>query len=212
MTPSAYQQEQREALEMVRRHLAEAAPGLPDAVAARLADYHAYRRRLDAFLDGHFREVCRASCYESRLSACCSREGIITFFADVVVNALASADADLDVLDGRLGQPNTGFKCIYLGPRGCLWRIRPLNCALFLCDAAERRILGPEPDLGRGWQALRDEAKCFRWPDRPVLFDDLEHWCMAAGYHSSLMYLNTSPGLLRVKRRAGLGFTGKTGP
>ena len=38
-----------------------------------------------------------------------------------------------------------------------------------------------------------------------MLFDDIEEWFLAAGYRSPLMYINTSPGLLRIKRRAGKG-------
>jgi hypothetical protein len=49
---------------------------------------------------------------------------------------------------------------------------------------------------------LKQREKHFRWPDRPVLFDDLEKYFMAAGYSSPLMYLNNSPGLLRVKELA----------
>ncbi len=210
--PSAYQQEQQQALEMIRAHLSATQRWMTVQIDAALADYRDYRRRLDDFLEIHFRAVCQPSCYSNRLSACCSREGIITFFADAVINALASSPDELETLERRLLQPNTGFKCIYLGAQGCLWRIRPLGCALFLCDRAEAQVLDPEPDLKSCWQSLRDEAGRFRWPDRPVLFDDLEQWWMAAGYRSPLMYLNTSPGMLRVKRRAGLVPEVGTGP
>jgi hypothetical protein len=47
-------------------------------------------------------------------------------------------------------------------------------------------------------------GKSFRWPDRPVLFDQLEQVFMAVGCRSPLMYINTSPGLLRIKQKAGL--------
>jgi hypothetical protein len=49
---------------------------------------------------------------------------------------------------------------------------------------------------------FKQREKHYRWPDRPVLFDDLEKYFMAAGYSSPLMYLNNSPGLLRVKELA----------
>ena len=211
MMPSAYQQEQQQALKMVRAHLSETQGRMPVRIGAGLADYRDYRLRLDDFIGAHFRAVCQPNCYNSRLSACCSREGIITFFADAVINALASSAHELEALERCLLQPNPGFKCIYLGPLGCLWRIRPLGCALFVCDRAEQQVLDPEPSLRRCWQSLRDEARLFRWPDRPVLFDDLEQWWMAAGYHSSLMYLNTSSGMLRIKRRAGLVPAVRTG-
>ena len=211
MVPSTYQQEQLSALQMVRRHLAEAKSSLPENIAARLADYHDYRRRLDRFVVAHFQALCQPSCYENRLSACCSREGIVTFFADVVINVLASPAEVLNDMVARLSRPNPGFKCVYLGPHGCIWQVRPIVCALFLCDAVEQRVLTPYPDLMGHWQALRHEAQRFKWPDRPVLFDDLERLFIAAGLCSPLMYLNTSPGLLQVKRRAGIGALTKTG-
>ena len=48
------------------------------------------------------------------------------------------------------------------------------------------------------------QEKSFKWPDRPVLFDDLEKLFLDLGCHSTLMHLNLSPGLLRIKKRAGL--------
>jgi len=51
---------------------------------------------------------------------------------------------------------------------------------------------------------LEQESRRFKWPDRPVLFDTLEKLFLDAGFHSPLMYLHTSPGLLRVKQQAGL--------
>jgi hypothetical protein len=51
---------------------------------------------------------------------------------------------------------------------------------------------------------LRRQEKKYKWPDRPVLFDHLEKVFLDMGYRSSLMHLNLSPGLLRVKRAAGL--------
>ena len=50
--------------------------------------------------------------------------------------------------------------------------------------------------------ALAQERKRFTWPDRPVLFDDLEQYFMDAGCTSPHMYLHNSPGLLRVKQMA----------
>jgi hypothetical protein len=205
MTPSPYQIQQLEALRMVRRHLEQGGPAERETLSARIADYLDYRRRLDRFLEDHFHPLCNAACYQSALSACCAREAIITFFAEVVVNALVSPPAALDGMMARLSRPHEGSKCVYLGPAGCLWRVRPIVCALFLCDRAEREVLAPDPALRRQWESLRNEAQRFRWPDRPVLFDELEARCMAAGCRSPLMYLHTSPGLLNVKRRAAAG-------
>jgi len=52
---------------------------------------------------------------------------------------------------------------------------------------------------------LEAKRKRFTWPDQPVLFDDLESYFMKSGYRSPLMYLHNSPGLLRVKQKAGAG-------
>ena len=48
------------------------------------------------------------------------------------------------------------------------------------------------------------EAKAYRWPEKPVLFDALEKIFLDLGCDSSLMFLNKSPGLLRIKQQAGL--------
>jgi hypothetical protein len=200
LTP--YQIQQLEALQMVRRHLDQCGASERDAISARIADYLDYRHRLEQFLQGHFHHLCNVTCYQNALSACCAREAIITFFAEVVVNALVSSPTELDRMMAPLSRPHEGTKCVYLGPDGCLWRVRPIVCALFLCDRAEREVLAPDPALQRQWQSLRDEAQRFRWPDRPVLFDEIEQRFMAAGCRSPLMYLNNSPGLLAVKRRA----------
>ena len=165
-----------------------------------LSDYLAYRERVDAFLSRHFTDVCTQSCYQSRRSACCAREGIVTFFADVVINVLCSPPKDIDRIITALKQPNTGFKCIYLTPNGCLWKVKPIVCAMFLCDAALRSVFEVNPTLQYEWEALRDEKNRFTWPDRPVLFDDMEAYFIKAKYTSSLMYLHNSPGLLRIKK------------
>ncbi|CAB1071247.1 hypothetical protein D1AOALGA4SA_1164 [Olavius algarvensis Delta 1 endosymbiont] len=51
---------------------------------------------------------------------------------------------------------------------------------------------------------LEAERQHFTWPDRPVLFDDLESYFLKTGCRSPLMYLHNSPGLLRIKQKAGL--------
>jgi hypothetical protein len=210
LTP--YQIQQLDALRMVRRHLEKGGAAERDAISARIAAYLAYRQRLDRFLADHFHHLCNVTCYQSALSACCAREAIITFFAEVVVNVLVSSSMDLDRMVARLSQPHEGARCVYLGADGCLWRVRPIVCALFLCDRAEREVLAPNPELQGRWQSLRDEAQRFRWPDRPVLFDELEQRFMAAGCRSPLMYLHTSPGLLNVKRRAAAAGAGRKTP
>ena len=200
---SSYQAEQLEALRLVRMHL----KSLPNTERGRLreqiADYMAFRSRMDEFLEVNFSAVCSTACYRSRLSACCSREGIVTFFADVVINLLHSGEHEIDLLVKALQTENTGLKCVYLGPAGCLWRVKPIVCQMFLCDPAKARVFGRRPALQAAWAEFEQERKRFTWPDRPVLFDLLEAYFISAGCSSALMYLHQSPGLLRVKRQIG---------
>ena len=51
---------------------------------------------------------------------------------------------------------------------------------------------------------FEEKRRQYTWPDQPVLFDKLEALFVEAGYRSSLMYLHNSPGLLRVKQKAGI--------
>jgi len=184
---------------MVRKHLF----GLTNAdlknLKTRISDYLAFRQDVDAFLDQYFSSLCTQTCYHNQLSACCTREGIITFFADGVVNVLESSDEQLDALQERLAFPHQGNKCIYLGDRGCLWQVKPLVCEMFLCAKAEKEVLDENRRARETWESLKQREKTFRWPDRAILFDDLEEIFMRAGYSSPLMYLHNSPGLIRIK-------------
>ncbi|MBW2226138.1 MAG: hypothetical protein JRG99_02295 [Deltaproteobacteria bacterium] len=199
---NAYQIEQADTLDMVCRHFGTISDQERLALLSQISDYLLFRDAVDAFLREHFENTCTQNCYQSRVSACCSREGIITFFGDVVVNALVSGEAEIKGLATVLQTPNTGFKCIYLGEQGCLWRIKPIVCEMFLCEQAQKEVFGLKSWADKLWQELKRREKLYRWPDRPVLFDDLERYFMARGYSSPLMYLHNSPGLLRVKKRA----------
>ena len=199
-----YQLEQLEALSQVRMHLRALPCSEKYKLRTLAGDYRDFRRKVDMFFDTHFGDVCSATCYRSRLSACCSREGIITFFADVVINLLFSEDAEIDTLAIALRTENKGFKCVYLGKDGCLWRVKPIICQMFLCEPAKARVFGNHPEAESEWLELERRRKQFTWPDRPVLFDMIENYFMAAGCSSTLMYLHNSPGLLRVKRKAGI--------
>jgi hypothetical protein len=200
---TAYQDEQRQGHLQVIAHLRCEGPALREALWNACAAYLAFRRKLDGFLLRHCTPLCTANCYTSQTSACCNRESIITFFADLVVNALVSGPQELDRLLEPLERPHEGAKCVYLDGEGCIWRLKPIVCAMFLCDRAEQKVLGNTGRVRDQWLALKAEDRLFRWPDRPVLFDWLEERFMAAGIQSPLMYLHLSPGLLRVKRRAG---------
>jgi hypothetical protein len=199
MTP--YQTEQFQTLQMVRRFLTQISEVECETLKEGLADYLAFRNAVDAFQENYFHDICSRKCFQSELSACCSRDGIIIFFADVLINALLADSTTLERLQEALTHPHEGFKCVFLGPKGCLWSVKPIICEFFLCDAAENAVLNENPVARKRWDALAERKKAFTWPDRPVLFDTLEQICIEAGYTSPLMFLHNSPGLLRVKRQ-----------
>ena len=199
MTYSEYNRDQIEAHRMVRSYLEDLSPAEIDDLKNHTWSYLQFRSDVDRFQERHLSGICTAKCFTSLTSACCSREGIATFFADVVINALFSSPEELDSIFYTLSSDNTGFKCVYLTDRGCLWRIKPIVCEMFLCDHAKNALAEIDESLTVEWQILRDLEKEFTWPDRPVLFDDLEIFFMDAGFDSPLMYFHKSPGLLRVK-------------
>ena len=199
---SSYQREQLETLNMVYGHLETIPKQEKQRLLLNISDYLMFRKTVDALLGEHFKHICTRKCYQSNLSACCSREGVITFFGDMVVNVLVSEETQIKALSKALIKPNTGFKCIYLSDHGCMWRIKPIICEMFLCDSAEKAVFDNKPLVNKLWQQLKLREKQYRWPDRPVLFDDLEKYFIAAGYSSPLMYLHNSPGLLRIKEKA----------
>lgn len=201
---NAYQKEQLDALLMIRRHLHELPVAEIEPLKAEIADYLEFRSRAAAFLETHFKEICTEKCYQNQLSACCSKDGIIAFWGDVVVNALVSEKQDLDRLADGIQTPANAFKCIFLAESGCLWQVKPIVCEMFLCDEAENRVFGNDPDALQTWEAFKEEKKRFTWPDRPVLFEKLEQVFIDKGCDSSLMYIHKSPGLMRIKRNRGI--------
>jgi hypothetical protein len=204
MQISPYQQEQHDALLLAAKHLDTLSTDQIEALKTASHEYLMFREDVDAFLNTHFASICTQKCFQSSLSACCSKEGIITFFADIVINALFSASDERNLLLSVLRKLNAGPKCVYLGPQGCLWRIKPIVCQMFLCDAAKERVFSDRTSAEASWNVLKNREKQFTWPDQKVLFDDLETLFINAGHASSLMYLHNSPGLLLVKKRAGL--------
>lgn len=200
-----YQKEQAESLVIVRKHLSSLNSGEKETLLGLASEYFSFRKDVDSFLVEFFGDVCNSKCYQSHLSACCGRDGIITFFADMVINALVSSEQDLDRLDAAVLKDNASeTKCIYLGTKGCLWKLKPIVCEMFLCDPAMNEVFEKFPEAGLKWNQLKQREKNFKWPDRPVLFDQLEEIFLIAGYRTSLMYLHNSPGLLRVKQKAGM--------
>ena len=202
---SVYNLEQRQTWEMIARHLhGQQEESLSREIAGMIKPYLDFRKELDAFQKAKFKDFCTAACFDNSTSACCSKEGIVTFFADALVNTSVSSPEDIKALLDALSSPRADGRCVYLSHAGCLWRIPPVVCAMFVCDMVERQVLAPNPDWSKTWQAFGEKRKSFTWPDRPVLFDDLEKLFIDNGLDSPLMYLNKSPGLLKIKAKAGL--------
>ena len=199
---SEYNRDQWEALLMVQRYL----EGLPASAIERLREtvgpYLRFRCEVSLFQRLFLSEICTQACFTTRQSACCSRDGIATFFADVVINALSSSEEDLNRIKSALVNDAGGFKCVYLGEKGCVWRLKPIVCEMFLCDRAKAALLDRDTTLDARWQALLLKEKQFTWPDKPVLFDELEELFLQAGLKSPLMYCHLSPGLRRVKAQS----------
>lgn len=199
---SEYNREQSEAILLVRHHFRTLSSSELARLEARTRNYLRFRKEVDRFLQHYFSEVCTQKCYQDNYSACCGRDGITSFFADVAINVLVSLDKEIDRLLEVLSLPNLGMKCVYLGDRGCLWRIKPIVCEMFLCEHARKTVFDKDPLALKEWERLKRREKRYTWPNRPVLFDDLETCFIRAGYSSSLMYFHNSPGLLRVKSLA----------
>jgi len=201
---NTYQREHADTFRLVVDYLAAKPAAERQYLLDITAAYVDFRRKLDAFHRDHVADLCSAKCYQTGLSACCSRDSIVVYFADVVVNCLHSSDAQINQISAVLRRANHGHRCIHLGPEGCRWRISPIVCAMFLCDEAQTLITTESGQAAERWRALQEERKLFTWPDRPVIFDALEARFIAAGLNSPLMHLNSSPGLLSIKRKAGL--------
>ncbi len=201
---SAYNSEQLSALLTVREYLRGAGREKRGELERLAGDYLGFRQRVRDFSGTHFDDPCRKKCYESKKSLCCSKEGIIAYFADVFVNALFSEDSELDLVALALREPRGDDRCVFLGNRGCVFRIKPIVCEMFVCDEVKDAALGAAPDAREALDALAKERKRFTWPDRPVFFDQVEALFIEEGHDSPLMYLHKSPGLLMVKERAGL--------
>ena len=196
---SEYNRDQWEALLMVQHYL----EGLPaseiERLRASIGPYLQFRSEVSRFQREFLSEICTQACFTTRQSACCNRDGIATFFADVVINALFSSEEDLNRIKAALVNDPGGFKCVYLGEKGCVWRLKPIVCEMFLCDRAKAAVLEGDRNRDDRWQELLRKEKQFTWPDKPVLFDELEEFFLEAGLKSPLMYCHLSPGLLRVK-------------
>ena len=200
---SEYNQQQKDAILMVRQYLSHLPATKVRWLKHRIKSYVQFRKAVHFFQEVHFSDICSKKCFTSRTSACCGREGIITFFADVVINVLLSTNEQIDTLLEILEGDTGGLNCVYLNKNGCLWLWKPIVCEMFLCDVAKNSVLAKSESLALQWAGLRRRERMYTWPTRPVLFDELEGFFLNAGFDSSLMYLHKSPSLLRLKARHG---------
>lgn len=166
--------------------------------------YLEFRRRVGELFDSNFRSLCGKLCFDTNLSACCGFESIITFFADHVISLVHSSEEERRALTAVLKRPNLTQRCVFLGSSGCLWKVPPISCAMFLCPRVKEEVLDGRPEVGDAWSRLLLEEKRFTWPDKPVLFDELEAFFLGRGVESRQMLFHRSPGLLRIKSKAGL--------
>ncbi|ROQ89883.1 hypothetical protein [Desulfosoma caldarium] len=173
-------------------------------LATAVRPYLAFRQKLAAFHEKFFAPHCMPLCFTTHQSACCGFESIFTFFADQVITYLVSKTDERERLFQALLRPLRSDRCVYLGPQGCVWTLPPISCAMFYCEKVKERVFAEHPEAHHTWQALRNEEKAFTYPDRPVLFDVIENLFLDVGVDSPHMYFHRSPGLLRIKRKAGL--------
>lgn len=199
-----YREEQRLNQEIVQAYFARCGNGEKSRIRATCRDYLHFREEVAQFQSHYFQSLCSATCFQHQRSACCNKDGIITFFADLVVNAVVSRPSHIEALTSCLRAPRNDMKCIYLGPEGCRWQMKPIVCEMFICDRAKQEVFDASSRASAIWDGMKARELSFRWPDRPVLFDEIESRFMAAGVNSSLMYLHNSPGLIRIKKKAGL--------
>jgi hypothetical protein len=190
------------------RAIEMACDGLPGSELASLKEslhsYLQFRKSLANYQQRHFSSFCQAKCFETDLSACCGFESIFTFFADQVITFLLSTQEELTALFHKLEQPNETRRCVYLNEKGCVWKMSPISCAMFLCEPAKRVVFSDDSNAEAIWEQLRTQEKDYTLPTKPVLFDDLETHFIRLGIDSPHMYFHKSPGLLRLKAESGI--------
>jgi hypothetical protein len=204
MTLSEYNRDQLTSLTAIRIACTNLSAEQQKLLTESLQPYLEFRREVDEFQKHYFGDFCKASCFQTGLSACCGFESIITFFADQAVTYLISEEDERQQLFQLLAQPNTSRKCVFLGENGCTWRLPPVTCALYLCEPAKSSVFGDHPEARPVWEALREREKRFTHPSQPVLFDGLERAFLEVGAISPHMFFHSSPGLLRLKAKAGI--------
>ena len=200
---SIYNSEQIEAIAMVLKYFSSVSEKEKGGLKKKCYEYLSFRKQLSEYFVKYVADTCIEKCFTNQRSACCTKEGIIIFFADIVINILCSDKKEIDELLFVLNNSTKqGMRCVYLGDKGCLWKVKPAICEMFLCDTAKKEIFQKHTDASLLWQAFKKREKDFKWPDKPVLFDIIEEYFINKGISSSLMYMHTSPGLIRIKKLA----------
>ena len=199
MTISSYNRDQLEAILMIRQFMGGLSRKQVSQIKRKMDSYLGFRADVAEFQERYFSSLCTEKCFTSQTSACCGREGIATFFADMVINLFLSSEQEIDSLLQTLINDPGGLNCVYLTDTGCIWRMKPIVCEMFLCQHARETVLGVNENLQSQWEKLCQREKRYTWPNRPVLFDDLEELFIKQGFDSPLMYCHHSPGLLRLK-------------
>ncbi len=165
--------------------------------------YMYFRRELDRFNTRFFQKYCYETCFLNGKSACCGFESIMTFFADDILNIIWGGYKSAQILVKKLRKPNSTSRCVYLGPHGCIWYLKPISCAMFFCDNAKKHVFSKNREALEWWDVFTIQEKNFTWPSKPVLFDLLEDFFIhKKGISSPHMYYHSSPGLLRIKKKA----------
>jgi len=206
MMETSFSEYNREQLVTIRA-LSEFLGGLnletKKAIRVKISPYLSFRKRSADFHNNHFVKTCTERCFKDHSAHCCGKEGIIVFFSDMFINLIEHPDLDLEGIITQL-ERGDNEKCVYLGPQGCLWPVKPVVCEMYICDRAKAEVLKKGEPKELDWNGLLELEKEFTKPDKPVLFDYLEAIFLEAGYQSPLTYFHKSPGLLRLKLNSGL--------
>ncbi|MDY7036282.1 MAG: hypothetical protein SV375_09010 [Thermodesulfobacteriota bacterium] len=199
---SKYNRDQIEAIIMIHDYLKSVNYRESSGLKNKIQDYLSFRREVHQYHEHYFSEFCTNKCFASRYSACCNLEAVAIFFADVAINVLLSSDEEIYQLIQALRMESHAFKCVYLGNDGCLWRLKPIACEMFLCEKTKKAVFDKNETASKQWEDLKLREKAYTWPDKPVLFNELEEYFIKRGFSSDTMYFHKSPGLLRVKALA----------
>lgn len=201
---SDYNRDQRLSIQAIREAFGKLTSSRVQHLRESIQPYLHFRQAIEDYQRTYFGALCRKICFETQVSACCGFESIITFFADQVINFLVTPPEEIAALSAVLERPNTTKKCVYLGKNGCIWRVRPISCAMFLCESVKKTVFEQQPEVESLWNDFQKQEKEFNWPTKPVLFDQLEKEFMKLGVDSPHLYFHRSPGLLRIKAQARL--------